>query len=355
MDQIWLNPVPYYFRSAHVLEDPGYNMAYWNLHERSVSKKDGRYYVNEKSPLVFFHFSGYSIAAPLSISAHQTRYTFADRQDTWPLFVDYTNSLKRNKYDTFSKMTFRLKDNSPSENQRTATGRRVYRYSRSIARRVLNRVPLVRKEHEHKEIFTQIYRKQEWGNEENALYYSGSGSNDSYAIPYVEVVSDFIKKNGVKSVVDLGCGDFRIGSRICQFGDVTYKGVDVVEELIEYNKKKFQNNNVSFYNLNIVKDELPDGELCLIRQVLQHLSNNDIKKILQKARKYKHLIVTEHLPFSVTSAPNLDKDPDGDIRYHKGSGVYLDLPPFNKHVSELLSVEPDDHPNSRIVTFEVTD
>ena len=47
---------PGLFESVHVLTDPAYNVAYWNLHGRCVTV-DGCPWVNG-CPLVFFHFSG---------------------------------------------------------------------------------------------------------------------------------------------------------------------------------------------------------------------------------------------------------------------------------------------------------
>lgn len=205
----------------------------------------------------------------------------------------------------------------------------------------------------HRQIFSDIYKTNTWGSNGTAQFYSGSGSDEKYASPYVSIVVNFIKQHGVKQVVDLGCGDFRIGKAIVDATGVDYTGVDVVDELVDYNNKTFGTKNIRFKSLNIVRNALPQGDLCLIRQVLQHLSNQDIAAVLKKTAKFKHLIVTEHLPNLEHPVPNLDKFPDGDIRYSKGSGIYLDLPPFNRTVKELLRVEPEEHPHSSIVTFQV--
>lgn len=205
----------------------------------------------------------------------------------------------------------------------------------------------------HNQIFTDIYKGRKWGTDNKSQFYSGSGSDDEHSMQYVKVISDFIKYNNIKTVVDLGCGDFRIGKRITQLNQINYTGVDVVEELTDYNNKNFKQDNIQFLYRNIVRDKIPDGELCLIRQVLQHLSNEDIKTILNKCKKYKYFVVTEHLPVNADNEPNIDKQPDASIRYYSGSGVYLDKPPYNKKTKELLSVYPEDHPNSKIVTCQV--
>jgi hypothetical protein len=49
------------------VEHPGYNVGYWNLHERAIAKIENRYIVNDK-PAVFFHLSGFRIDDPDTFS-----------------------------------------------------------------------------------------------------------------------------------------------------------------------------------------------------------------------------------------------------------------------------------------------
>ncbi len=151
----------------------------------------------------------------------------------------------------------------------------------------------------------------------------------------------------------MGCGDFRVGRRIVDKSHCKYIGVDVVEELIIHNNKSFGNNRIQFKQLNIVRGTLPDGELCLIRQVLQHLSNSDIKKVLKKCAKFNYVIITEHQPVAADIVPNIDKASNAHIRLNQRSGVYLDKAPFNKKISELLTVFPKAEKESKIVTFQI--
>ena len=67
-------------------------MAYWNLFERTLSRKDGRYIVNGQHDLVFFHFSGYNPLLPEVIS-RRVPLTFSERPDLRPLFDEYRDSL----------------------------------------------------------------------------------------------------------------------------------------------------------------------------------------------------------------------------------------------------------------------
>lgn len=52
----------------------GFNIAYWNIHERSFSWLEGKYYVNNE-PAVFFHFSGFEIARPSELSRWPGRHS----------------------------------------------------------------------------------------------------------------------------------------------------------------------------------------------------------------------------------------------------------------------------------------
>ena len=62
VDQRFVDLVPGLFEPA-IVRDPAYNVAYWNLHSRSVARTGGRYEVDGR-PLAFFHYSGYSPRRP---------------------------------------------------------------------------------------------------------------------------------------------------------------------------------------------------------------------------------------------------------------------------------------------------
>jgi hypothetical protein len=62
VDQKWIIHAPCFFDKIDILRHAGCNVAYWNLHERCVSEGEEGYMVNDNSPLVFFHFSGYKPA-----------------------------------------------------------------------------------------------------------------------------------------------------------------------------------------------------------------------------------------------------------------------------------------------------
>ncbi|MDZ7910611.1 MAG: class I SAM-dependent methyltransferase [Rhodococcus sp. (in: high G+C Gram-positive bacteria)] len=205
------------------------------------------------------------------------------------------------------------------------------------------RVAHARAVNEHlstKEVFTRIYRDKKWSVSSGSEFQSGSGSTEPIAEQYASFVADFINQRAVSSVVDLGCGDFNVGRRIAVAG-VRYVGVDIVDDLISNNLRKFADRGIDFRCLNIVEDDLPAGELCLVRQVFQHLSNTEILAVLPKLARYKYVLITEHYPaFTSGIVPNLDKPHGEDTRLFDNSAVYLDKAPFAlAGVSEVFSVD----------------
>jgi len=204
------------------------------------------------------------------------------------------------------------------------------------------------------EVFSSIYADNTWGGGRGE-FCSGSGSTAEQAALYAEAMLAFMQREGVSSVVDLGCGDFEVGSRLVGQG-ASYAGVDVVPSLIARNTERFATDGVSFVCADITTDDLPEGELCLVRQVLQHLSNEEIGRILTRLEKYHYVIISEHYPpEGLRVVPNVDKVHGPDTRIVDGSAVYLTEAPFSRTVAEtILSVDvltPIKYPGERIVSF----
>jgi hypothetical protein len=183
------------------------------------------------------------------------------------------------------------------------------------------------------QIFTKIYESGAWGKSEDPArpFYSGSGSDrDDEIAAYFQSVGEFLSSLHVKPcVVDLGCGDFNIGSQLRQFAD-RYVACDVVPNLIAFNKTKFKDLDVDFKVLDLVEDELPPGDVALVRQVLQHLSNHQISRFVARASSiYNFLVVTEHLPSRSNFKHNVDKLTGAGTRMGHESGIVLTSAPFN--------------------------
>lgn len=191
-------------------------------------------------------------------------------------------------------------------------------------------------------VFSEIYRKNLWGGAPGT-FHSGPGSRGAAAEAYVDLVTRFVRDNDICRIVDLGCGDMFIGSQIAQLCE-HYTGIDVVEDLIAEHRKKLGSEKMRFACLDITENPPPAGDLCLVRQVFQHLSNAQIKAALGHILpNFTNIIVTEHFPAPAElKRPNVDKVTASSTRVLFGSAVILDQPPFNLACEEILSCRAAD-------------
>jgi hypothetical protein len=96
-DQKWVDLAPGMFGGFALLRDPGYNLAYWNIAHRPVTKAGG-YWLAGGSKLRFFHFSGFDPADPALFSRHQNRYSLANIGPARELATDYAAKLLQHGY-----------------------------------------------------------------------------------------------------------------------------------------------------------------------------------------------------------------------------------------------------------------
>jgi len=101
VDQKWINLVPCFFGGTRILQEPGCNMAYWNLHERQLYVENGTIRVNRSSPLEFFHFSGISVDGGDQLSRRKCPYTLQNRPDLQPIYEDYRSQLIQRGFREF--------------------------------------------------------------------------------------------------------------------------------------------------------------------------------------------------------------------------------------------------------------
>jgi SAM-dependent methyltransferase len=219
---------------------------------------------------------------------------------------------------------------------------------RHLSRRIKRQIRWVRSAKQPvRSVFREIYQQNLWGGER-------PGSDSHAASLYAEGIKAFIANRHVGSIVDLGCGDFQVASKFLHDA-VSYVGVDIVEPLVASNIAKYYSDKVSFTCLDIVEDPLPGGELCLIREVFQHLSNAEILKVLPKLLQFKFVIYTDYQPgLAAPCSPNRDIAHGVDIRIWRDSALFLDKPPFNVPMQLLFEAPASTilrNPGERIRTY----
>jgi hypothetical protein len=203
-------------------------------------------------------------------------------------------------------------------------------------------------------VFSRIYKRNYWGKDDER-FHSGVGSRGKPVDVYVDAVAREVGNPG--TIVDLGCGDFVVGRELLKrFPDATYIGCDIVPALVRHNERTHGNARVSFRLLDAVSGTIPAGDVHLVRQVFQHLSNAEILTALHKLKDSPCLLVTEGQPLVRTGPVNPDKPAGQHARFDMGNGtgggIELDKPPFNKRIRELCRAETPG--SEHIVTWRVT-
>lgn len=90
VDQKWMDLAPgLYGDAVRIVRHPGWNVAYWNLHGRTVTIDDDGPRSNGE-PLFFFHFSGIDPEHLRPVSKHQDRFTLGDIGAAADLYRDYS-------------------------------------------------------------------------------------------------------------------------------------------------------------------------------------------------------------------------------------------------------------------------
>lgn len=173
---------------------------------------------------------------------------------------------------------------------------------------------------EMREVFEEIYAKG---------YGSGVGSLPIHTRGYIRVLEQFLHDHRIKSVVDLGCGDWQF-SRLISWDKVHYLGYDLVRSVIERNRAEFSTEGIEFHVFSGNFENLPPADLLIAKDVLQHWSNESIITFLPTLKRYQYSLITNCVnPHGPTINVNI---PDGKFRY-----LDLRLPPFNVSAKELYS------------------
>jgi glycosyltransferase involved in cell wall biosynthesis len=106
VDQSWMDLVPGLFAGVVVLRDPGHNVAYWNVFQRSVQFVQSQWVVGAGLPLIFFHFSGFNPFSFENFSKHQNRLVLNDLPVVRPLLQKYSQVLIRNGAKKWSEQQY---------------------------------------------------------------------------------------------------------------------------------------------------------------------------------------------------------------------------------------------------------
>lgn len=179
------------------------------------------------------------------------------------------------------------------------------------------------------QVFSQVYERGIWGRDQQGNGTSGKGSTQENAMEYIVFLNKFIKINNIKTIVEIGCGDWEVMRHVDLTG-VDYVGFDVVPSMIQDNLAKYRTSNVNFALADCIHDPLPKADLLLCKDVLNHIPNDGVFKIIQKFTNYRHVLTTSDVEAATLSSNNWDIDL-GDWR-----SIDLAAWPFNLPGKKLL-------------------
>lgn len=183
------------------------------------------------------------------------------------------------------------------------------------------------------ELFHDIYEQGLWGRIDGQRYCSGDAALEQSSRGYEDYVTQYLWRTpAIKTVVDIGCGDFQVAQRIlARVGrPIRYVGCDIAANVIDHNTASYgELGAIEFVCMDATRDQPPDGDLVLVREVFQHLSNAHVQAVIANLRsRYDHAIVADCVT-KRSARLNVDIASGDRRRTALRSGVYLEATPFN--------------------------
>lgn len=151
---------------------------------------------------------------------------------------------------------------------------RLRQFARRTAAAVL---PALRR----RERFTQTYLENYWRGAESR---SGTGSSLDQTAAVRAALPGLCRDFGVRSLLDLPCGDFHWMREVALPG-VDYIGADIVVPLIEDNRRRHAAPGRRFIVHDLVAEPPPRVDLVLCRDLLVHLGEADIQRAIANLKR----------------------------------------------------------------------
>lgn len=140
--------------------------------------------------------------------------------------------------------------------------------------------------------FTWIWRLNLWGGRSR----SGTGSDPQQTATLERELPALLRRHEVTSLLDLPCGDHAWMKRV-DLGPCDYTGADVVAPLVRALQRRHAGARRHFVCLDATRDALPRADLVLCRDLLVHLPDADVRRVLANVRRSgARLLLTTSFP-----------------------------------------------------------
>jgi SAM-dependent methyltransferase len=182
-------------------------------------------------------------------------------------------------------------------------------------------------------VFQRIYREETWTDKLPGMPRSGRGALLERSLSVVAFIRERIADGSVRSIVDVGCGDLTYMSAIPEVtsGQVDYRGIDIVPELIEEHRR------LAWGSFDVGDITSPRfrarADLVVVKDVLFHLTNEQALVAVDnlRASRWRWLLLT--------SSPT-DSNKDRVFDHWHWAPLNVTLPPFSLR-SERALERPD--------------
>jgi SAM-dependent methyltransferase len=163
--------------------------------------------------------------------------------------------------------------------------------------------------------FSRVYDENVWQRKGT----SGPGSSVQHTGEYRVYLQRLIASYKVKSILDVGCGLWEYMHHV-NLNGIRYHGIDPVPSVIESNRKLGTPSSVTF-QCGVLDDvlNLHEYDMAIVKDVLQHLPNALILRMLEQLKVVPFVVITNDL----LSGPNVDCELGG---FRK---INLEGPPFS--------------------------
>ena len=192
-------------------------------------------------------------------------------------------------------------------------------------------IPQLRSKIIHKNyqrMFSQIHQNNVWSVENS----SGGGVMLKHTDILRKNLTSFLKNENVKSILDIGCGDpVWIMNVLKQFNSIKYSGWDLVEHVVDHNKQKYPTHE--FKLVDALCDDIPQTDVIICRNVMNHLSSNDILTLCKKIFNKCKYVILSHQDNISDHAPLTDNE-------SRWRALNMRLPPFHSNIF-ISELSPD--------------
>lgn len=171
--------------------------------------------------------------------------------------------------------------------------------------------------HSQRSTFTAIFAANAWGNGESV---SGPGSTRARGTDFEADLIALLDEWSVRAIVDAPCGDFNWMRQALARRDVSYTGIDIVEELIARNVRLHAAGNRRFVCADMTRSNLPKADLIICRDGLVHLSFADARAAIRNFQRSgsRYLLATTFI----------DRSRNSDVRTGGWRVLNLQVAPF---------------------------